>query len=154
MRAAIFSLMGIAPTAVLGASYLATNTSQFLGVTIPDDDGIPILASKDKAATIKIDGGILEADTHVNGTVHKWQTTVNQGNGALGFSTEANGIPPTSGFSFTKNGTLVFGKDVANKGFRGCHSAGSDWPTVLFWQSIHDPLEEYCSYLSLTKVEA
>jgi hypothetical protein len=146
--------MGIAPTAVLGATYLATNTSQFLGVTIPDDDGIPILASKDQAATIKINGGILEADTHVNGTVHKWQTTVGQANGALGFSTEANGIPPTSGFSFAKNGTLVFHNETASHGFRGCHSAGSDWPTVLFWQSIHEPLEEDCSYLSLTKVEA
>ncbi|QKX58077.1 uncharacterized protein TRUGW13939_05198, partial [Talaromyces rugulosus] len=118
MRTTIFSLMGIAPTAVLGATYLATNTSQFLGVTIPDNDGIPILASKDQAATIKIYGGILEADTHVNGTVHRWQTTVGQANGALGFSTEDNGIRPTSGFSFTKNGTLVFRNETASHGFR------------------------------------
>ncbi|CRG83846.1 Kinase D-interacting substrate of 220 kDa [Talaromyces islandicus] len=111
MRAAILSLMGIAPTAVLGASYLATNTSQFIGVWIPDDAPTPVLVGngtsvQDRAATIQTKDGILEFERPVNGTAHTWQTVVNQASGSLGFATKNNGITPTPGFSFAKDGTL------------------------------------------------
>lgn len=160
MRAAILSLMGIAPTAVLGANYLATNTSQFLGVMDETHgDFTPILVGngtdvQDKAATIQISDGILEVAKPINGTVRKWQIAVNDASGSLVVATAQNGVSPTPGFSFTKDGKLVFENDTANHDFRGCHSAGSTWPAIVLWQSIHDPLTEYCFHLSLTKVEA
>jgi PPE-repeat protein len=158
MRAAILSLVGIAPTAVLGASYLATNTSQFIGVWIPDDAPTPVLVGngtsiQDRAATIQTKDGILEFERPVNGTAHTWQTVVNGASGSLGFATKNNGITPTPGFSFAKDGTLVFKNDPTNHGFRGCHSAGSTYPTIIMWQSVHEPLGEYCYHLTLKKVD-
>lgn len=155
MHAASLFLMGLAPTAVLGATYLATNNTLYVG-TFDDFNSAAVVLFDNStgpstiawASQVSLSKTALQRSNPPKNQL----VTVTDGGGL--YCDQYDGYPVSYGFSFDGD-TLVYKNDSINHGFRGCNGTLDIWTaTCLSWDPTSSPLKENCTYVSLTKIEA